>query len=209
MTNAQSTEFNAKYCELSERDKDFFKDTIIRFMKVNFILKRVNAESYLFIISHKDLFPLFFEYLNFEFILREDKELAYIKSNDDKLSKNFTKNETLCLLILRLLYQGKMDEISLSDDIEITVGELQNALFASGFEVSSNDRVKKNTLNETLKTFKKHNIVAYNTDELGLDNSTILIYPSIEVAMDFKEMSEIVSRLDMLNGGEEIDEQIN
>lgn len=203
MTNAESTEFNNKYCELTEKEKGDFKDTIIRFLKVNFILKKINNDLYIFILRHRDLFSLFFEYLNFEFKLREDKELAYIKCNDNKLSKNFTKNETLCLLVLRLLYQKKLDEVSLSSDIEITVEELQNELFASGFEGASSDRVKKSNLIETLRTFKKHNIVAYNSDELGLDKSIITIYPSIEVAMDFKEMSEIVTRLDMLKGGED------
>ena len=57
-----------------------------------------------------------------------------------------------------------------------------------------------------LRIFKRHNIVFYNEKEIILDNAVIQIYPSIEVAMDFKEMAEIVNRLDMLKGGEEADE---
>ena len=169
-------------------------------------MRRINNEMYLFILSHKEMLSLFFEYINFEFILREDKELAYIKSHDEKLSKNLNRNETLCLLVLRLLYQKKIDEISLSDEIEITIKELQDQLFAVGFEGVANDRVKKGTLNEMLRIFKRHNIVFYNEKEIILDNAVIQIYPSIEVAMDFKEMAEIVNRLDMLKGGEEADE---
>ncbi len=206
MTNLESSEFNRLYCELSERDKDIFKDITIRLLKVNFLLRRINNDMYLFVLSHKDMFSLFFEYVNFDFILREDKELAYIKSNDEKLSKNLNRNETLCLLVLRLLYQKKIDEVSLSDDIEITINELQNQLFAVGFEGAANDRVKKSTLNEMLRVFKQHNIVFYNEKEINMDNTIIQIYPSIEVAMDFKEMAEIVNRLDMLKGGEEADE---
>lgn len=79
-------------------------------------------------------------------------------------------------------------------------------MFAVGFEGVANDRVKKGTLNEMLRIFKRHNIVFYNEKEIILDNAVIQIYPSIEVAMDFKEMAEIVNRLDMLKGGEEADE---
>jgi hypothetical protein len=50
----------------------------------------------MFIIYHKELLTLFFEYMNFDFIIREDKELAYIKSNDDSLINRINKNETLC-----------------------------------------------------------------------------------------------------------------
>lgn len=206
MTNLESTEFNKLYCELSERDKNIFKDITIRLIKVNFMLRSINNDMYLFVLSHKELFKLFFEYMNFDFILREDKELAYIKSNDEKLSKNLSRNETLCLLVLRKLYQSKIEEVSLSDDIEITFKELQDQLFAVGFEEAFNDRVKKSTLSNMLKTFKQHNIVYYNDKEMILDNATMIIYPSIEVAMDFKEMSEILTRLEMLKGGEDTDE---
>lgn len=206
MTNLESTEFNRLYCELSEKDKETFKDITIRLLKVNFLLRKLNQPMYLYILSHKEMFSLFFEYINFDFILREDKELAYIKSNDEKLSKNLNRNETLCLLVLRLLYQKKIDEVSLSDDIEITIKELQDQLFAVGFDGASNDRVKKSTLNDMLRVFKQHNIVYYSEKDIIMDNSIIQIYPSIEVAMDFKEMTEVVNRLDMLKGGEEIDE---
>lgn len=206
MTNLESTEFNRLYCELSERDKETFKDITIRLLKVNFLLRKLNQPMYLYILSHKEMFSLFFEYINFDFILREDKELAYIKSNDEKLSKNLNRNETLCLLVLRLLYQKKIDEVSLSDDIEITIKELQDQLFAVGFDGASNDRVKKSTLNDMLRVFKQHNIVYYSEKDIIMDNSIIQIYPSIEVAMDFKEIREVVNRLDMLKGGEEIDE---
>ena len=150
------------------------------------------------------MFILFFQYINFDFIVREDKELAYIKSNDEKLSKNLTKNETICLLVLRLLYQRKIDEVSLSNDIEITIKELQDQLFAVGFD-SNNDRVKKSILNDMLRTFKQHNIVYYNDQDTNLDNTIITIYPSIEVAMDFKEMEQILIRLESLSNGEEAD----
>lgn len=204
MTNLESAEFNQLYCELSSKDKDIFKDITIRLLKVNFLLRRINSEMYLFILSHKDMFILFFQYINFDFIVREDKELAYIKSNDEKLSKNLTKNETICLLVLRLLYQRKIDEVSLSNDIEITIKELQDQLFAVGFD-SNNDRVKKSILNDMLRTFKQHNIVYYNDQDTNLDNTIITIYPSIEVAMDFKEMEQILIRLESLSNGEEAD----
>lgn len=204
MTNLESAEFNQLYCELSSKDKDIFKDITIRLLKVNFLLRKINSEMYLFILSHKDMFILFFQYINFDFIVREDKELAYIKSNDEKLSKNLTKNETICLLVLRLLYQRKIDEVSLSNDIEITIKELQDQLFAVGFD-SNNDRVKKSILNDMLRTFKQHNIVYYNDQDTNLDNTIITIYPSIEVAMDFKEMEQILIRLESLSNGEEAD----
>lgn len=205
MTNMDSNRFNSLYCSLSENEKNRFKDITIKLLKVNFLLRSNNNDNYLFIINHKELLSLFFEYINFEFIIREDKELAYIKSNDDTLINRINKNETLCLLVLRLLYQEKLDIVSLSDQIEITIKELQDKLFSVGFDNQNNDRVKKSTLIEMLKTFKQHNIIYYNGD-LSLDNTTIEIYPSIEVAMDFKQMNEVIIRFEMLKGGEDSDD---
>ncbi len=205
MTNNDSTRFNELYCALTEAEKAMMKNITIKLLKVNFLLKITNKEMYSFIINHDELLSLFFEYMNFDFNIREDKELVYIKSNDDTLISNISKNETLALLVLRLIYQKNIDEVSLADDVETTVGELQNQLFSFNFDPQSTDRVKRSTLQEMLKTFKKHNIIYYK-DDLGLDNTTITIYPSIEVAMDFKEINEILTRIEILKGGDDIDD---
>ena len=55
-----------------------------------------------------------------------------------------------------------------------------------------------------LKIILQHNIIYYSEKDINLDSSWITIYPSIEVAMDFKDLSEIVSRLDSLKGGDDI-----
>lgn len=205
MTNSESTRFNELYCLLSESEKTMMKNVTIKLLKVNFLLRITNKEMYSFIINHKELLSLFFEYMNFDFNIREDKELVYIKSNDDTLISNITKNETLALLVLRLIYQKKIDEVSLADEVETTIAELQNQLFSFNFDSQNNDRVKRSTLREMLQIFKQHNIIYYK-DDLALDDTVITIYPSIEVAMDFKEINEILTRIELLKGGDDIDD---
>lgn len=205
MTNSESTRFNELYCLLSESEKTMMKNVTIKLLKVNFLLRITNKEMYSFIINHKELLSLFFEYMNFDFNIREDKELVYIKSNDDTLISNITKNETLALLVLRLIYQKKIDEVSLADEVETTIAELQNQLFSFNFDSQNNDRVKRSTLREMLQIFKQHNIIYYK-DDLALEDTVITIYPSIEVAMDFKEINEILTRIELLKGGDDIDD---
>ena len=205
MTNSESTRFNELYCLLTESEKTMMKNVTIKLLKVNFLLRITNKEMYSFIINHKELLSLFFEYMNFDFNIREDKELVYIKSNDDTLISNITKNETLALLVLRLIYQKKIDEVSLADEVETTVAELQNQLFSFNFDSQNNDRVKRSTLREMLQIFKQHNIIYYK-DDLALDDTVITIYPSIEVAMDFKEINEILTRIELLKGVDDIDD---
>lgn len=205
MTNSESARFNELYCLLTESEKTMMKNVTIKLLKVNFLLRITNKEIYSFIINHKELLSLFFEYMNFDFNIREDKELVYIKSNDDTLISNITKNETLALLVLRLIYQKKIDEVSLADEVETTIAELQNQLFSFNFDSQNNDRVKRSTLREMLQIFKQHNIIYYK-DDLALDDTVITIYPSIEVAMDFKEINEILTRIELLKGGDDIDD---
>lgn len=203
MTNDDSMRFNDLYCSLSEADKTLLKNVTIRLLKVNYLLRINNERLYSFVANNKEIITLFFEYMNFEFKLREDKELIYIKSNDESLISNINKNETLALLVLRLLYQNKIEEVSLIDEVEITIKEFQNELFAINFDSNNNDRVRRSTINEMLKIFKQHNIIYYKGD-LALDDTIITIYPSIEVAMDFKEISEILTRIKLLQSTEDI-----
>ena len=205
MTNVESMRFNELYCALSEAEKSMMKNVTIKLLKVNFLLRKTNKEMYSYINNHKELLSLFFEYMNFDFNIREDKELVYIKSNDESLISNISKNETLALLVLRILYQKKVDEVSLADEVEITIAELQNELFSISFEQQANDRVKRNTLREMLLIFKQHNIIYYK-DDLALDDTVITIYPSIEVAMDFKDINEVLTRYELLKGGDDLDD---
>ena len=205
MTNSESTRFNELYCLLTESEKIMMKNVTIKLLKVNFLLRITNKEMYSFIINHKELLSLFFEYMNFDFNIREDKELVYIKPNDDTTIRNISKNETLALLVLRLIYQKKIDEVSLTDEVETTVAELQNHLFSFNFGQQNNDRVKRSTLTEMLRIFRQHNIIYYK-DDLALDDTVITIYPSIEVAMDFKEINEILTRIELLKVGDDIDD---
>ncbi len=205
MTNVESMRFNELYCSLSEAEKTMMKNVTIKLLKVNFLLRKTNKEMYSYINNHKELLSLFFEYMNFDFNIREDKELVYIKSNDESLISNISKNETLALLVLRILYQKKVDEVSLADEVEITIAELQNELFSISFEQQANDRVKRNTLREMLLIFKQHNIIYYK-DDLAFDDTIITIYPSIEVAMDFKDINEVLTRYELLKGGDDIDD---
>ena len=205
MTNVESMRFNELYCSLSEAEKTMMKNVTIKLLKVNFLLRKTNKEMYSYINNHKELLSLFFEYMNFDFNIREDKELVYIKSNDESLISNISKNETLALLVLRILYQKKVDEVSLADEVEITIAELQNELFSISFEQQANDRVKRNTLREMLLIFKQHNIIYYK-DDLAFDDTIITIYPSIEVAMDFKDINEVLTRYELLKGGDDLDD---
>ena len=204
MTNRECNEFNNLYCALSEEERRMFSDVTMKLMKVNFILKATNSDIYMFIYNNKDVLDHFFNFMNFDFILRPDKELAYIKSLDDKSISRINKNETICLLTLRLLYQEKLNEVSLSDDIEVTVKELQDKLFSVGF-TGINEKVKKTVFVEMLRTFKQHNIIYYR-DDLSLDNTRIIIYPSIEVVMDFKEIDEIIKKIESFEGGEDFND---
>ena len=202
MINKECNEFNNLYCSLSEEERRFFSDVTMKLLKVNFILKLTNAEIYMFICNNEEILKLFFSFMNFEFVLRKDKELAYIKSLEDKLISRINKNETICLLTLRLLYQEKLSEVSLSDDIEVTVKELQDKLFSVGFS-GTNEKLRKTIFTDMLRIFKQHNIVYYR-DDLSLDNTRISIYPSIEVVMDFKEIDEVIKKLESFEGGEEV-----
>ena len=201
MTNRECNEFNSLYCALSEEGKRFFSEVTMKLLKLNFILKVNNAEAYMFICNNVDILNHFFSFMNFEFIHRADKDLAYIKAIDGKPISKLNKNETICLLTLRLLYQEKSSEVSLSDDIEVTVKELQDKLFSVGFNGVS-EKIKKTLFSDMLRTFKQHNIIYYK-DDFSLDDNRIIIYPSIEVVMDFKEIDEVITKIESFEGGED------
>lgn len=199
MTNNQSNEFNNLYVALTDKEKDMFSDITLRLIKVNFIIKERLEDQYMFILTNKELFKLFFMYMNFDFYLLEHKELAYIKTESS--INRISANETKYLLVLRLLYQLRVVDTSVLTN-EIKVSEFKEKLTDLFNIIIKNN----NELNTTLRYFKAHNIIYYKK-ELN-DDDFIKIYPSIEFVFDFRKFDEILIKIESFKGGDdnEVDE---
>ena len=69
---------------------------------------------------------------------------------------SFKKNESVILLLLRRFYYQKMQEVSLLDNITITLQQLHDAINATGI---FDKRINKSELKEVFRVLKRYNII--------------------------------------------------
>ena len=99
----------------------------------------------------------------------------------------FKKNESLVLLLLRRCYYQKMQEISLLDNITITLEELHDAISETGIV---DRRLNKGELKEIFRVLKRYNIIDLSSNSLE-DNTIIIIYPTILYVLPIERIEEI------------------
>src|SRR5690606_9472363 len=166
-----------------------------------------DANDYRFILAYKEIFEAFFALADFELIIERHDEVVYIKNESSFNHLRLKKEESILLLIVRMLYQSKMDVITLDENVEIYLSEIHDELAKVGY--LDNKRMTKDKLKPSLQLLKNYNIIDFMDVKLH-DDARIKIYPTILYVVNMKNIKEVLDQLDQyLEGGsdnEEIDE---
>lgn len=206
MTDLENKEFSSDYSDLTTEKRERFSRIVRKILSVNFIVKALNHDDYVFINNNVSLFTSFFKYMDFEFYVDNIREIAYYKTDDETIGSRLNKNETIILLCLRKLYQAKLEEVSLDNEIYVSSNELNLMLSSVGFIDGFRERSKNQVLMDALRKFRNHGLIDYKVKDIAINEGYITIYSSIEVATDFRNLQEITARLDALSKGGEADE---
>lgn len=178
--------------------------------------KREDRKHYFFVVNHIDAFLNYFSFMGFEVKCVKDNGVVMLDNcseigDKDKLQSNrhrFTKEETIVLCCLWLLYVSRIKEGTLSSVIVIGVSDLIYELE----KYDARDMVNKTALGNIFKVFKNYSLMDVDGNVGDMDCKLIL-YASLQFALDtdeferfVKEVVEIVlDEKDTL--GEDMDEQ--
>ncbi len=199
--------FYKEYLKISEKDIDKFVILVNKLINVNYLtaFKEEDKNDYYFINNYLNAFSNYFLLGGRELIHYPNQKTFVLNSPySSKLSLN--KINSLILLLLRLLYIEKMHDISLDNQVSITVGDLQ-AKFEQ-LAISQNDRLKIGELSESLRIFKKYNIIHYKGNDFQNDDVIITIYPTIQYAVSIDDIKLIVDKINSYKGKEEDNEEV-
>lgn len=197
------------YDTLSSRDKDEFKRICNKLLSFCLICKQKEdtKKDYYFVENHKDAINEYFEPLGFELEVNKSIKVAQLtnKFGNNKISLKLI--ESITLLILRILYQEKMQELSLSQFVTVEVEEIQSRFIALGFK----DRLMDKTLlRQGLRTLKRFNIIETLDRDMTLSDSRIIIYPTIQMIVRSENITSIYEKLETYKRkGVKEDEEVN
>ena len=180
--------------EFTIKNKENFKRVCNKLLSVCFLCKKKEdtKSDYYFIESNLEALNEYLDLLGYEIEINKSIGVAQLinKFNTNKVTLKLI--DSILLLILRILYHEKMEELSLTEDIMIQVSEIQEKFIALEFQDKLMDKTK---LLDSLRTLKRYNIIQNLDANMTLGDSRIIIYPSILMALRMEDITKVYEKL--------------
>jgi hypothetical protein len=135
-------------------------------------------------------------------ILHQNEKVIQLKSVENYNHFNLKLNESIVLLLLRKIYATKSREISLHENIIVTVEEVHDAVSEIGF---LNRRMNKTDFREIIRLFKRFSLLE-NIGSLDSDDTMLVLFPSILFAVPYEDITQITTMIRNYGREEESDE---
>lgn len=191
------------YERLTNVQKATFKDIANKLLASTFLArdKKDNKDNYYFVVSYKEVFDEFFAILGYEVKLDQGVGSIMLKSDQNTGFLKLRRDETIILLILRILYHERLKETSLNENVVITVLDIHEKY--NFLEIKK--RINKTDLVSALRLFRRFNLIE-TIGDITMSNTKIVIMPTILYAINTEEITEVyntVSRIVSEAGDEE------
>ncbi len=179
-----------------------FKDAANKLLASTFLSrdKKDNKESYYFLMSYKELFDEFFNILGYEVELDIQTGSVMLTGATASNTLKLRRDETLVLLILRLLYHEKMKEASLNDNIVCEVSDIHEKY--DYLEIKK--KLNKTDLVSSLRLFRRYNLIEV-TGDLSTSSCKVVILPTILMAIKSEDITEVYNTVNKITAAEEED----
>jgi hypothetical protein len=188
--------------------KEKFRIAANKLLNNCFILKKKEdtRNDYIFIVQNKELFIEYFDLLGYSVEINEMYGVVTLNSLFGNGRLKLKKIESIILLILRLLYIEKRKELNLNEDVVVLTDEIHQKY--NMLKIESKLYIDKTMLRDTMRLYKKYNLI-YNIDsDVTKTDARIKIFPSVIFAVtneNITEMYEVINdKLSKyINGGEQ------
>lgn len=197
------------YNSLSIKDKEEFKRVCNKLLSCCLICrqKEETKKDYYFIERNVEAINEYFEPLGYELQVNKTMKAAQLINKFGVNKVQFNLIQSITLLILRILYIEKMQDLSLSQFITVEVEEIQNRFIALGFRDKIMDKTQ---LRDTFRVLKRFNIIETLDKDMTLSDSRMIVYPTISMILKSENINSCFEKLETYKRKEvNEDEEIN
>lgn len=177
-----------------QKDKDEFRRVCNKLMSICFICKQNEdtKSDYYFILRQKPVFLRYLDVLGYTLEINEEYGVIQLVNRENYNHVHLKLYDSIILLILRILYDEKKRELSLTD-VVVNTGDIQEKYLSLKIREK---QIDKTTMSNALRLFKRYNLVALLDKDLTQEDSRIVIYDSILMAVrveDIKRVSDLIA----------------
>ena len=118
--------------------------------------------------------------------------------------QNLKLYETVILLILRILFDEKKRELSVSDEVIVNLGDIQDKFLSLKIR---DKMIDKTTMGNALRLFRRYQLIELLESDLKNEESRVLIYNSILMAVRVEDIKSVYEKVDSYRKGKLKDEE--
>ena len=193
---------------VAQRDK--FRSAANKLLNNCFLLKKKEEtrNDYIFIQQNRKYFEEYFELLDYQLIVNEDQGVACLVNQSGTGRLRLKKAETILLLILRLLYLEKRKDLSLAEEVVVITEEIHSKYAL--LKVEQKGTMDKTLLRESMRVFRRYNLIHLMDTDVTDSGCRIKLYPSILFAIPVESVNayydEVMARTKKYIQGGEVSE---
>ena len=189
-----------------QKDRDEVRRVCNKLMSICFIVRRNEAtkSDFYFIQRWKQVFERYLEVLGYTLEINDEYGVIQLVNRENYNHLNLKLNDSIILLILRILYDEKKRELSLTD-VVVNLGDIQEKYISLKIREK---QIDKTTMNNALRLFKRFNLVELLDRDLMQEESRVIIYDSILMAVRVEDIKRVNDMLALYRkGGKTEDEE--
>lgn len=189
------------FAGMPQKDRDEFKRICNRLLSTCFICRRnENAKSnYYFILKHQKIFQQYLSVLGYHLEINEEYGVIQLVNTQDFNRLTLKLYDSIILCLLRILYDEKKRELSLIDEVIVTVGDIQDRYMALKIRDKLIDR---STMHNALYLFKRMQIIELLDRDLTKEDARLVIYDSILMAVRVEDIKQVHEKIRIYRKGD-------
>ena len=193
---------------MMQKDKDEFSRICNRLLSNCFLCRKNEAtrRDYYFIKKYSKEFSECMSILGYRLEMNEEYGVVQVTNPQNYNRYNMKLMESILLLILRILYDEKKRELSISDEVIVNMGDIHDKFM----DLKVRDKMMdKTTMRNAISTMRRFQLVEVLDKNLSNEDARLIIYDSILMAVRVEDIKQVYDKLDKYRKGSGKDEEAN
>lgn len=196
-------EWVASYEQLNQRERDDFARIIGRLLTSTFLVKQQDESrrDYYFVERHEAILSGYLRIIRWELLIDRAYGVVQVIHRQGGARLQLRLMESVLLLLLRLIYEEKRRELTITDEIVCQVQDIHDK--ALSLRVRERAVVEKKHLRDAFTLFRRFSLVDVMDEDITDPRCRIKLYPSLLFAVKLDGLQDLHDRLNAyVDGGE-------
>lgn len=188
-------EWVQQFGQLSQREQDDFARIVNRLLGGTFLVKQQEGSrrDYYFVERNEAVFAGYLRVMRWEIIVDRAYGVVQVLNRQGGTRLQLRMMESVLLLLLRLIYEEKRRELTITDDMICQVQEIHDK--ALSLRVRERGVVEKKHLKDAFAIFRRFSLVDVMDEDITDPRCRIKLLPTLLFAVKLDGLQELHDRL--------------